>query len=399
MMTDSGAQSLQRSNSGVYGTKSQKMASSGGGAFWPGGSLNGTSAVSTTGPEGGLSGDTTLQPASGGFLGASSSATSGATGDLAEIRDTVARLESMQAQQFSLQQPDPKLDALIVRTLTNRPEWRQRMAVMTKSALLRKKILSTAIVGGRGIGSSTLGSTYHWRKAKLDDSFSDHNWPKAIVSEYGMHHLPGGTAKHDQVLRCPSDKLRKHPTLESTAFYSFSTDKRFPGTHHNGELNKGAIQKLGTPGPGAYFKSVPCGTHFNVDGGETVVLGANHVCPWKKSMGRQINPIDVDATTLTSAPCFSFGKSRRTASDTHVGHGLQDGGPMKSDRGALSPGPIYEHFSSMQPLPGRTIGMRRKNRSTPNLTGRGGRVRCVPMPGVDPDGDSNPADEYGQEEE
>lgn len=395
MQESNNTQALQRSNSGAFG-KTQKLASTGS-ATGAHGTTWGTAA--TAGSIDAEGGDTTQL--GGGFLGGSGSATvSGAKGDLAEIREIVAKLEDMQAQQFSLQQPHSKLDAMIVRTLTDRPEWRQRMAVMTKSALMRKKILACSAVGARGVGSATLGSTYHWRKAKLEDSFSDHNWPKAIASEYGLHHLPGGTAKHDNVLRCPADKLRLHPTLERTPFYSVPLNKRFPGTHHNGELNKGLVQKLGTPGPGAYFKSVPRGTAFNVDGGETVVLGANHACPWKKALGRQVNPIDVDMTSLTSAPCYTFSKSRRTATDTHMGHGLQTGGPMKSDRGALSPGPIYEHVSSMTPLPGRPLGLVRKARSSPNLPrGGGGRVRCVPMQGVDADGESAPGDEDGMYED
>merc|ERR1712157_547897 len=185
--------------------------------------------------------------------------------------------------------------------------------------------------GGRGAGSSVLGSTHPWRKKTLSDDFTDHNWPKAVTNEHGLHHLPGGTEKHDSVLRCPVDKIRMDPLLSHTPNYSVPRTKRFGGcTHENGELNKAEAQKRGNPGPGAYFKSVPRGTSFAVDGGETMVMGANHVFPWKKSLGRQINPIDVDATSLPSAPCFTFAKTRRTVSDTSVGHGVQEGGPVKS---------------------------------------------------------------------
>merc|ERR1712151_240296 len=93
------------------------------------------------------------------------------------------------------------------------------------------------------------------------------------------------------------------------------------------------------------------------------VTGANHVFPWKKSLGRQINPIDVDATSLPSAPCFSFAKTRRTVSETSVGHGVQEGGPVKSDQGCLSPGPVYEHFGSMRPRIDLSLVAKRKRRA------------------------------------
>mmetsp|Transcript_13856 Transcript_13856/g.29002 ORF Transcript_13856/g.29002 Transcript_13856/m.29002 type:complete len:363 (+) Transcript_13856:153-1241(+) len=300
------------------------------------------------------------------------------TGPVAEpedLRDVVARLEELQMRQRSPQQPIPELDALLARVLAQRPEFRPRMAVLTKSALLRKKILSAEPAGGRQAGSAMLGTTFPWRKDRTE-AFSDSNWPKvATHSEHGLHHLPGGSSKHDGVLRCPADKIPMNPLLSHTPYHSVPSTKRFPGTHHNGELNKKEVQKRGTPGPGAYSKSVPRGTAFSVDGGETIVLGANHVCPWKKALGRQINPIDVDATSLTSAPCYSFSKTRRTCSDTIVGHGVMEGGPVKSDYGGLSPGPVYEHFGSMRPLTNPTLGFRKRSRSTGSLT----RIRCHPV--------------------
>eukprot|EP00931_Biecheleriopsis_adriatica_P078581 TRINITY_DN52018_c0_g1_i1.p1 TRINITY_DN52018_c0_g1~~TRINITY_DN52018_c0_g1_i1.p1 ORF type:complete len:395 (-),score=51.77 TRINITY_DN52018_c0_g1_i1:17-1165(-) len=308
-------------------------------------------------------------------------------GEREYLQGVVARMEALQSQQRSPQQPNPEIDSMISKLLAGHPERRHQMAVMTKSALLRKKILTSLAAGGRALGSAVLGNTYYYREKALPDSFSDCNWPKASHNEHGIHHLPGGADHHDRLLRCPNDKRTYHPTLESTPFYSVPSTKRFPGTHHNGEINKDEVQNRSSPGPGAYFKTVPRGTSFSVDGGETVVCGANHTCPWKKLMGRQINPVDVDLASLTSAPCWSFPKTRRTVSDTVAGHGLQDGGPVKSDTGCLSPGHVYELHSTMRPMYGtRTLDgsqscVRRKIRER---LGAGGKpktkVRCVPVP-------------------
>ncbi|CAJ1387282.1 unnamed protein product [Effrenium voratum] len=255
------------------------------------------------------------------------------------------------------------------------------MAIMTKSALLRKKILSIVAPGGRALGCAVLGATHEWRRQP--ETFSDCNWPKASHSLHGIHHLPGGTAAHDRLLRCASDKETLHPLLESSEFYSFPRSKRFPGTKANGELDQEEVQKRAVPGPGAYMKSVPGGTAFSTDGGETVVLGANHTYPWKKALGRQINPIEADATTLSSAPCYTFSKTRKTVSDTTAGHGLQDGGPVKTDTGCLSPGFVYEKHSTMRPMYGtRTLDgtqscVRRKIRQ--RLSNQKPRVRRIPM--------------------
>ncbi|CAJ1345495.1 unnamed protein product [Effrenium voratum] len=243
-----------------------------------------------------------------------------------DLQSIVAQMEVLQAQQRSPQQPNPNLDAMIVQMIAGRPERRQRMAIMTKSALLRKKILSIVAPGGRALGCAVLGATHEWRRQP--ETFSDCNWPKASHSLHGIHHLPGGTAAHDRLLRCASDKETLHPLLESSEFYSFPRSKRFPGTKANGELDQEEVQKRAVPGPGAYMKSVPGGTAFSTDGGETVVLGANHTYPWKKALGRQINPIEADATTLSSAPCYTFSKTRKTVSDTTAGHGLQEMGGL-----------------------------------------------------------------------
>jgi len=311
-----------------------------------------------------------------------------------DIRDFVVRLEDLQANQRSPQQPNPELDSLLSRALARHgPGWRQRLAVMTKSALLRKKILtmSAAHGGGRGLGCASLGVSHPWRQ-RPNASFSDQNWPKASTSMSGLHQLSGGSSDHDRLLRAPADKLRINPALTHSEEFSVPKAKRFPGTHHNGELNFREVQKRGTPGPGAYFKSVPRGTAFSVDGGETVVLGANHVCPWKKALGRNINPVDVDLASMNSQPSFSFSKTRRFLSDTAVGHNNQ--GATKSDAGILSPGHVYEQYGTMRPLVGNTtFGNRSKQRMMRSMSATLPRMRSVPVEPEVHDNNSNPEEQ------
>merc|ERR1711988_1468959 len=98
-----------------------------------------------------------------------------------------------------------------------------------------------------------------------------------------------------------------------------------------------------TPGPSDYFKSIPRGMGFSVDGGETQILGANHIYPWKGCMGHNINPVESDQSVLHSAAMFTIPKARRPCSEVPLGHGQKGFGPIKTDRGCLSPGIIYEH--------------------------------------------------------
>lgn len=338
-----------------------------------------TRTLSHSGSEGGLTLASTL------LMDRTSARSPSASLETGEVKIVVDHLEALQASQRTLQQPNADFDGFLAMVLAGHPEWRQRMAVMTKSAHVRKKILTAQAPGGRGAGSAVLGTSHPWRQEKLADDFTDHNWPSAVANDKGLHHLPGGNSKHDNVMRCPIDKVRMHPLLAHSECYSFPKDRRGGGgghTHEDGTINKFEAQKKGNPGPGAYFKSAPRGTHFSVDGGETVIMGANHVCPWKKSLGRQINPVDVDGTHLPSAPAFSFAKTRRTVSDTAVGHGVQDGGPVKSDQGCLSPGPVYEHFGSMRPLISASLAEKRIRRS--GSTGSLRRVRMIPMPPEEP---------------
>lgn len=158
-----------------------------------------------------------------------------------DLKSMVTQLENMQAQQRSPQQPNLQLDAMILQLIDQRPERRQRMAIMTKSALLRKKILSVIPKGTRAGGCAVVGATHEWRKA-MPDSYTDCNWPKAVHNHIGVHYLPGGEAHHDRLLRSPSDKRTLHPLLQSSPFYSFPRTRRFP-TSETSEV------KPGVPGP------------------------------------------------------------------------------------------------------------------------------------------------------
>lgn len=254
-----------------------------------------------------------------------------------------------------------------------------RMASLTKSGWLRQKILGHVPRGGRMAGCSTLGGSYHWRHEKLPMNFTDHNWPKVAVNPHGAHlpgsYLPGGDHRHDRLLRCPVEKMPVNPTLDQMPNYSLTKDKRWWGCKENGELDKNFQQNRSAPGPGAYHKSAPRGPSFGVDAGETVVIGANHPCPWKSPMGQHINPTDVHVLSEHhSAPKWSFSKTRRSCSDTYLGHGQQAGGPVKSDEGCLSPGHVYEAYTTFSNGP----SLRGRRRTRNHASAPGIRVQPVP---------------------
>lgn len=275
---------------------------------------------------------------------------------------------------------------LIDQATNGRPEQRMRMASMTKSAWLRQKILGHVPRGGRMAGSATLGNSYGWRNEKLHPdhnligyTYTDHNWPKCKVNPHGAHlpgsYLPGGDHRHTQLLRCSIEKTQVHPGLERSADYSLTRDKRWWGCHENGELDRNFQQNRQPPGPGAYFKSHPRGPSFGVDAGETVVLGANHPCPWRSPMGQHINPTNVHVLSEHhSAPKHSFPKTRRSCSDTYLGHGAKAGGPVKTDEGCLSPGHIYEAYTSFSKGP--SLGGKRRVRNHSSVP----RMRIQPVP-------------------
>mmetsp|Transcript_34669 Transcript_34669/g.80923 ORF Transcript_34669/g.80923 Transcript_34669/m.80923 type:complete len:385 (-) Transcript_34669:103-1257(-) len=273
----------------------------------------------------------------------------------ADAQGLLLKMELLQKQQRSPQQPNPELDALITHAISERPELRQRLAVMTKSALLRKKILMTIPVGGRAVGSHQFGHTHPWRRMPYN-TVGDHNWPTvATMGSTGLHHLPGGGAKYQRHLRASAELTQYDPLISHTPNYSIPRAERFSGSESDGKVSKARAQQMhnATPGPSDYFKSVPRGTAFTDEDCETVLFGANHIYPWKTALGRNINPVHCDASVMPSAPKCTFPKARRPANEVSMGHGQHDGGPVKTDRGCLSPGPVYEHASSMRAREGR----------------------------------------------
>jgi len=334
-------------------------------------------------------GDTVIYPSNGQSPGISITDT--------DLQTVVAHLEELQFAQRSPQQPNPKVDRAIESVLATRPEWRARMAIMTSSVLLRQKILSILPPGGRAAGSAQLGSTHDWR-TQFANNRSDHDWPKVDPREGS---LPGGEYAP---IRHPIERCRRDPTISSVASWTVPKAKRFaPG----GESEKGAtlhVQKNNTPGPGAYFKSLPRGVPFTTNG-ETVIYGPNHVFPSKSCLGHHMNPIHVDFTVLTSAPKWTMPRMRRNVSDVVVGNASQftkasggdgaiSGGPIKSDAGCLSPGFIYEHYSAIRPVTDLAVRERgpRRSRSMPSIAGvRKVRVKNVPGKELDEGGNSSAA--------
>jgi hypothetical protein len=185
--------------------------------------------------------------------------------------------------------------------------------------------------------------------------------------------LPGGDHRHNELLRCAVEKLPVNPTIEKQPNYTISKEKRWFGCKEDGTLDRHFHQNRAPPGPGAYFKSLPRGPSFQVDAGETVVLGANHPCPWKNPLGQAINPTNVHVLSAHhSAPVHSFSKTRRSCSDTYLGHG-QKAGCVKTDEGCLSPGHIYTMYTTMSQGPSL-----RGKRRTQSQTGP--RMRMHPVP-------------------
>lgn len=180
--------------------------------------------------------------------------------------------------------------------------------------------------------------------------------------------------------QCTVDRVPIDPLLSYSPNYSFPRTKRFPGTKHNGELDCLEVQRRTNPGPGAYFKSEPRGHHFCVDEGRTVVMGANHVCPWKKNLGHNINPVLVDGVTVQSQPTWTTPKLIRHASHVVLKQKRQDAGHIRCHPGTISPGPVYDHHSSFNAstrcAAGKIIGFQRPPRRSLSMP----RIRMVPAP-------------------
>lgn len=273
----------------------------------------------------------------------------------------VEQLELLQGRQFSPQQPSAEVDRLISRVIRKRPEWRARLAVKTSSTILRQKILNVLPEGGRALGSEMYGKSHIWREkeiatGRMNRSFSgyaDHNWPKVerdgILPEKGP-------------LPAPIEKVRIDPVRTHSMRYSFPRATRFAPGAETKVSEPGAEKLNGTnPGPGTYLTSdTPTTVPFVVQRGEQVVYGANHIFPYKGMLGNgPINPVNLDCMVMASGPKFTFARQRRETSEPAVGrmrhHGdvprPADAGvrAFKTDCGNLSPGPVYEHYSTFHP--------------------------------------------------
>jgi len=287
--------------------------------------------------------------------------TAGSTMDDNGLRGFLAGVEAVMMKQRSPQQPNPEVDRALLEVMRRYPEWRARMAVMTTSPWLRKKILALLPQGHRLVGSVTFGNSHSWHADRLRDV--------SIENESN-----GSFAlRRSHLSRIPSEGVPLDPRLSRSQSFSVPRAKRF---FEGGGNEFARAESLGgSPGPGAHFRTAPKGVAFAADGGETVVLGANHIFPWKGSLGHHINPVHCDHTTLPHAPAYSFAKMRRTTTDTAVGGGSMDGGPVKSDLGGISPGIVYQQYASFRPEVGH--GTRRKPRSRSMSTLP--RVRVVPV--------------------
>jgi len=269
-----------------------------------------------------------------------------AVAEAEELRAVVECLEALQLQQRSPQQPNPRVDTLLAQVLADHPEWRGRMAVAAKSALIRRKILAAAPPGGH------TSSMKHSTNLSAD-SFQDQRWS----SSFSSSSMPSrSSSMPSRSIRDTVDGLHKDPTLFKAPSFSLSRSRRFEGLDESELGTPMELSSKISPGPGAYSKSLPRGPAFK-DGWEKVVLGANHTCPWKTALGRQINPVHVDATSLPSAPAYSFSSSRRAASDPY----LQTQTPL--------PKPGHSKAPSLQ------FGSKRAC-----STGTLPRVRCIPAP-------------------
>lgn len=295
---------------------------------------------------------------------------------VSEMMEVVHRLEALQAAMATPQsETGREFESTLANALREHPEWRQRMAVHTTSAMLRQRILKALPYSTRAVGSDTLGRTFPWREKALPDVRSDCDWPKVVLTKprrvpaspnsswksrsesVPLRRLDRCGVQGKRPLIHPIEKARHNPLLTKSASWTIGRAERFAPGGESGSENR---TWSNTPGPATYSRSVPRGVMFPADAqdrsenlptnsGETIVFGANATCPWKGALGRNINPIDVDLTTLVSAPKYSIPKMRREVSEVITGQALQYGGQVKSDSGVLSPGPIYEYTATMRP--------------------------------------------------
>ncbi|CAD7970275.1 unnamed protein product [Amoebophrya sp. A120] len=275
------------------------------------------------------------------------------------IQDVVAALEDMHYDQRTRGQPGEDLEKLMKAVFADRPEWRQRMAVLTKSQVLRRKILDTLPPGGRQVGSAVLGATHPWRSAvktvegrvyKFEEQniwpryatdagrySSDHNWPKADP-------VTGKLAR--DVLPSPSETMPQHPKLTNCPSYSFGKGLRrvVADPIHDIWTEVWKPQdKNSTPGPGDYTEALgTTKTPFTLQHNqEIVVLGANDKYACKGMLSPEITRL----AQHTCKPVYSFPLQRLP--DVAQGN-LAQATAVKSDLGNLSPGQIYTQYGGFR---------------------------------------------------
>ena len=229
----------------------------------------------------------------------------------------VDALEKLQKGQFSPQQPSPELDALIRSILADRPEWRQRMAVMTASATLRQKILNLLPPGGRAVGSGVIGATHPWRRYPKDPetgelvlphpgarypNYTGKSLTKYQASYSGEQNWPKVNPVRARLQRRVLPiKAPEHPELHSSIGFTIGKGDRF------------GPQPDATPGPGSYGQySKPIGVPFNI--GDYVMLGSNLSYPCEGMLSGEVTKIKHH-----TAPTYSFPRQRRGINDVAQG--------------------------------------------------------------------------------
>lgn len=270
----------------------------------------------------------------------------------------VQALEEMHHDQRTKGQPSSDIETLLKAVFADRPEWRQRMAVMTTSNVLRRKILDTMPPGGRQVGSAVLGATHPWRAAvklpsgmvpKFEESdmyprystntgrySGDHNWPKAD---------PKTGKLCREVLPSPAETMLQHPKLTNCPSYSFGKGTRrvVADPIHDiwTEVWKPQV-KNSTPGPGDYTESQFPGRVPMRWQNETVVLGANEKYGCKGMLSDRATRLSQHETK----PVYSFPLQR--GPDVAQGNHQASNGAVKSDAGNLSPGFIYQQYGGFR---------------------------------------------------
>ena len=229
---------------------------------------------------------------------------------------------------------------------------------MVTSPLLRRKILAMKAPGGRSVGMAQLGATHVWRQYPRDRTFDengndlnqhqidkdmsrlvptyakkmsktysgDHNWPKVDPVK--------GMLSREGVLPVPVEKMRMDPTRTKSNRWTIPKSRRFK-----------PLEKTSEPGPGSYGQLLQPTHVFTSPNKEIVIAGANHCYPWKTWLLAE-NTMTGDRPTPAM---YTFNKARRCASDAYTGQMASAGGAIKTDMFGMSPGPIYQAYTTTHP--------------------------------------------------